>query len=70
NTELDDDLKDRAGDLGHVYLGTIARKYVHEKRLIVRELERHGLIALLVRPEQLTVRVINEYLRIKARGLI
>ena len=70
NTELDDDLKERAGDLGDVYRGTIARKYVHEKRLIVRELERHGLIALLVRPEQLTVRVINEYLRIKARGLI
>ena len=41
-----------------------------EKRLIARELERHGLPAILCRPQDLTVSVINRYLEIKARGML
>ena len=35
-----------------------------------RELERHGMAAVLCRPEDLTVSVINRYLEIKARGVL
>ena len=68
NTELDTDLKQVPHDTEQVYVRTITEKMVHEKRLIARELERHGLASILCRPQDLTVNVINRYLEIKARG--
>ena len=68
NTELEQDLSTPASDAVEVYNRTITEKYVHEKRLVAKELERHGIGSLLVRPEELTVNVINRYLEIKARG--
>lgn len=68
NTELQADLATRPANTEEVYVRTITEKMVHEKRLIARELERHGLPAILCRPQDLTVNVINRYLEIKARG--
>lgn len=68
NTELDADLRAKPANTEEVYVRTITEKMVHEKRLIARELERHGLPAILCRPQDLTVNVINRYLEIKARG--
>lgn len=68
NTELEQDLQTPATDSQAVYDRTITEKYVHEKRLVAKELERHGIGSLLVRPEELTAQVINRYLEIKARG--
>lgn len=68
NTELMADLEARPANTEEVYVRTITEKMVHEKRLIARELERHGLPAILCRPQDLTVNVINRYLEIKARG--
>lgn len=70
NTELDEDLRQLPTDTEQVYVRAIAEKMVHEKRLIARELERHGLPAILCRPQDLTVNVINRYLEIKARGVL
>lgn len=70
NTELEADLRARPRDTETVYVRTIIEKMVHEKRLIARELERHGLPAILCRPQDLTVSVINRYLEIKARGTL
>ncbi len=70
NTELDADLKMRPRNTEEVYVRTITEKLVNEKRLIARELERHGLPSILCRPQDLTVNVINRYLEIKARGAI
>ncbi len=70
NTELDADLKALPRNTEDVYVHTITEKTVFEKRLIARELERHGLPAILCRPQDLTVSVINKYLEIKARGLL
>ena len=70
NTELDADLKTLPTDTEQVYVHAIVEKMVHEKRLIARELERHGMPAILCRPQDLTVNVINRYLEIKARGVL
>ncbi|MBP7407832.1 MAG: DUF58 domain-containing protein [Flavobacteriales bacterium] len=70
NTELDAELKALPLDTEQVYVRTITEKMVHEKRLIARELERHGLPSILCRPQDLTVSVINRYLEIKARGIL
>ena len=70
NTELTDMLKKPAVKLEEVYTKTIAEKLVHEKKLIVKELQQHGIQALLTPPQGLTVNVINKYLELKSRGLI
>jgi len=70
NTELDKDLRQRPTNTEDLYIHTLTERAVHEKRLIARELERSGLPAILCKPEDLTVSVINRYLQIKARGVL
>lgn len=68
NTELERDIQDRPMNTEAIYIRTIAERTIHEKRLISKELERHGMPAILCRPQDLTVSVINRYLEMKARG--
>ena len=50
-----------------LYEKVIAEKFILEKKLIVKELQRYGIIALLTAPDKLTVNVVNKYLEIKER---
>ncbi len=70
NTELDEMIATNAEDLQDVYHKTIAEKFVFEKRLIVKELQNKGIHAILTKPKNLTVNVINKYLEFKAKGFI
>lgn len=70
NTELDDALQSEAQDTEQLYIHTIMERMIVEKRLIALELERHGMPAILCRPEELSVKVIDRYLEIKARGIL
>ena len=70
NTELQDLLSSEPKTVKQIYHKTIAEKFDHEKRLIVRELNKHGIYAVLTPPQDLTVNTINKYLELKARGLI
>ncbi|MGV3546839.1 MAG: DUF58 domain-containing protein [Pedobacter sp.] len=65
-TLSDDDAKDVEG----IYIKTIAEKFAYEKRLMVKELTKHGILSLLTAPQNLTVNVVNRYLAIKARQQI
>ena len=53
-----------------VYDKVIAEKFAFEKRLIVSELKKYGIHAVLTQPENLTLDTINKYLEIKARGIL
>jgi uncharacterized protein (DUF58 family) len=53
-----------------VYIKTIAEKFEFEKRLIVKELKKHGILSVLTAPEKLTVNAVNKYLELKARQAI
>jgi hypothetical protein len=70
NTELAQLSSMTAGTLEDVYVKTIAEKYDFEKRLIVKELLKHGILSILTSPENLTVNTINKYLELKARQAI
>lgn len=70
NTEMKDLLEKPAIDTREIYQKAIAEKISHEKKLIVKELGRYGIQALLTTPENLTVNTINKYLELKARGFI
>ncbi len=70
NTELHQLSRLQAADIEEVYIKTIAEKMEYEKRLIVKELQIHGILAVLTTPEQLTVNAVNKYLEVKARQAI
>ncbi|WP_299011638.1 DUF58 domain-containing protein [uncultured Tenacibaculum sp.] len=70
NTELDSLITENAEDLQSVYHKTIAEKYAYEKRLMIKELEKNAVHAILTKPQHLSVNVINKYLEFKAKGMI
>ena len=70
NTELQQLVHTQSTTVENVYQKTIAEKFVFEKKLIVKELQSHGIYSILTPPELLTVNTINKYLELKSRGLI
>ncbi len=70
NTELKTLSSLQATNLEEVYVKTIADKFAFEKRLIVKELTKYGIVSILTTPENLTVNTINKYLELKARQAI
>jgi uncharacterized protein (DUF58 family) len=70
NTELNQLITRSTKNVQEVYDKIIAEKFAFEKRLIVRELQKHGIQSILTQPENLTVDTINKYLELKARGMI
>ena len=70
NTELSKLSIGSAKNIEELYVKTIAEKFAYEKRLIVKELQKHGISSILTSPQHLTVNTVNKYLDIKARQAI
>lgn len=70
NTEMKKLVEEPVQELEQVYQKAVAEKFIFEKRLIVKELQKHGIQSILTPPEKLTVNTINKYLELKARNLI
>lgn len=70
NTELVKLAGANAGNLEDVYVKTIAEKFVFEKKLIVKELQKYGIPSILTSPENLTIDSVNKYLELKTRQAI
>ena len=59
-----------AETLKEMYTQTIAEQFDAEKKLIVQELQRYGIMALLTSPQNLTANTINKYLEVKRKHLL
>ena len=70
NTELHQLSRLDATNIEDVYVKTIAEKFEFEKRMIVKELKKHGILSILTAPEHLTINTVNKYLELKARQAI
>lgn len=70
NTTLKSLSEEPAQNVQGIYVKTIAEKFAFEKKLMVKELAKHGILSLLTIPQNLTVNVVNRYLAIKARQQI
>ncbi|MFK7922236.1 MAG: DUF58 domain-containing protein [Bacteroidia bacterium] len=70
NTELRELLDSQPQSMEEIYIKTIGENFAYEKKQIVRELERNGIIAILTTPQNLTVNTLNKYLELKARGMV
>jgi CRISPR/Cas system-associated protein Cas7 (RAMP superfamily) len=70
NTELEDMASLKTNKISEIYDKTIAQEFVYNKKLMVKELEKNGIQAILTKPKDLSVNTINKYLEIKAKGLL
>ncbi|MEJ7557289.1 MAG: DUF58 domain-containing protein [Pedobacter sp.] len=70
NTELKSLTDTPAADVEGIYIKTIAEKFSYEKKLMVKELTKHGILSVLTPPDKLTINVVNSYLAIKAQQKI
>ena len=70
NTDLKTLIESRATTVEDIYVKTIAEKYRYEKHLIVKELQKNGIIAVLSTPQNLTINALNKYLELKTRQSI
>ncbi|MEP7080135.1 MAG: DUF58 domain-containing protein [Ginsengibacter sp.] len=66
NTHLNKIATEEAGTIQKVYTKVVAQKFLADKRLIAKELARHGILSILTPPEKLTAATINKYLNIKS----
>lgn len=65
NTELRQLTESKAMSIEDIYIKTIAEKFSFEKRLMVKELHKNGILTVLTSPQNLTVDTINKYLELK-----
>jgi len=70
NTELKKVTDQKPTDLEGIYTKTVAEQFGYNKKLVSRELNRHGVHTVVTRPAELNVNIINRYLEFKARGMI
>lgn len=59
-----------AFNIDDVYVKAIAEKFVYEKKLVVKELQKYGISSMLTSPEKLTINTINKYLQLKAQQAV
>ena len=70
NTELTKLSVAKAKSIDDIYVKTIADKLAFEKRLVVKELLKYGILSIISAPQNLTVNTINKYLELKAKQVL
>lgn len=70
NTEVETLIHSGAATIEEIYIKTIAEKYAHEKKLILKELRKNGILSILTTPSGLTIHTLNKYLELKGRNLV
>jgi uncharacterized protein (DUF58 family) len=53
-----------------IYVKTIADKYHYEKKRIIKELQKEGIMSIFTTPENLSASTINKYLELKNKRII
>lgn len=70
NTMLKKIHESDAQNIKEIYIKTIAERFDFEKKQIVKELRRHGILSILSTPKNLSIDVINKYLELKTRQMV
>ena len=66
DTELDRYSREPSRDMQDYYCHAVANNVAYEKQAVMATLRQNGIYALLTKPENLTVGIINRYLEMKA----
>ncbi len=69
NSEIEDFEKSPVHTTDDIFVQTIARQYIDDKKLIFNKLQHYGIQTILTAPQDLTANTINRYLELKERGM-
>jgi uncharacterized protein (DUF58 family) len=67
NIELKNIHERRGDNLEDIYIKTIADKFHVEKKRIMREMQKNGILVIYTSPKELSIQVVNKYLELKRR---
>lgn len=70
NTEINKVITQPAQHIRDIYFKAVSGSLIMEKRLMVRELEKLGIYAMLTEPPDLTAKAIKAYLTLKGKGMV
>ncbi len=70
NTELKNIHEERGNNLEDIYIKTMADKYNYEKKMMLKELRKNGILSIYSAPSDLSVNVVNKYLDLKTKRII
>lgn len=70
NTKLVELTENKAHTLEDIYTKALAENHQTNHDTIMDSLHQHGITSMKVRPNELTMSVINKYLEIKSRGVL
>lgn len=70
NTELTSLTNEPAAGLKSIYNKAVAEEMQMNKKTMLAEMKAVGIFAVMVRPEELSLKSINKFLEIKSKGLI
>lgn len=68
NEEIEQLSFTKAPKVSDIYNKVIAGKFIYDKKIIVKELQRNGIYSILTSPKSLNTNLINKYLELKDRG--
>jgi len=70
NPKLSAQARARAETVEDIYVKTMAERFVREKEEVVHTLQRNGCYAVHTPPQDLSARTLNQYLELKAKGVV
>src|SRR5690606_9783152 len=70
NTEVDKLINWETKTIEDIYIKTIAGKYAYEKKMIVKELRKNGILSILSKPAQLTIDTLTKSLELKGKNQV
>ncbi len=70
NTEVTRIHELKGESMEDIYIKTISDQFSYQKKMIMKELIKSGIIAIYTPPSKLSVNVINKYLELKSRQII
>jgi uncharacterized protein (DUF58 family) len=70
NNELEEMAFQNLKSTADIYQSTVAERLINIKSKIAQELNKNGIQTILTRPEDLSVKTINKYLELKAKGIL
>jgi len=70
NTEMSSYASQKAKDKKEIFTNTIVEDAVLERKRILLTLQQYGIQTIITKPEDLSINLINKYLRLKKTGQI
>ncbi len=70
NTEIKNIHSTYKNTMEGIYVKTIADRFYYEKKRIVKELSKEGILSIFTAPQNLTSNVVNQYLDLKTKRII